>query len=244
MKRVALVTGASRGIGREIAIEFARGGVDLVVNYNHSQDKAIELKNYIEKTFGTKVVCCQADVSKQPDIDKLVDCAMKEYGKIDILINNAGIVYDREFEDIKREEAEQIFRVNMLAPLFLSQKIAPIMLKNGYGKIVNMSSTSGLRDFNPGTADYAMSKAALISLTKDLSMKYGKVINVNAVAPGWVDTDMNKDLPKDYIEEEMKKYHKNRLATPNEVAQAVVFLASDKASYITGEVLIVDGGHC
>ena len=126
----------------------------------------------------------------------------------------------------------------------MSKLVAPIMVKNGYGKIINVSSTSGLYDFNPGTADYAMSKLALQSLTKDLSMKYAPIINVNAVAPGWVNTDMNADLPAEFVKTETSKYHMKRWADPKEIADAIVFLASDKANYITGQVLILDGGHC
>ena len=153
-------------------------------------------------------------------------------------------MYDREFEEIKYEESLQILKTNMLAPLFLSQKIAPIMLKNNGGVIINVSSTSGMHDFNPGTADYAMSKIALQSLTKDLSMKYAPKIRVNAVAPGWVNTDMNADLPKDFVESETDKYHMKRWAEPEEIADAIVYLASDNATYITGQVLVLDGGHC
>lgn len=169
---------------------------------------------------------------------------MSEFGKINVLVNNAGIVFDREFEDIKYDESLQILKTNILAPLFLSQRIAPIMLKNNNGAIVNVSSTSGMHDFCPDTADYAMSKLALQSLTKDLSMKYAPRIRVNAVAPGWVNTDMNADLPKDYIESATAKYHMKRWAEPEEIADAIIYLASPNASYVTGHVLVVDGGHC
>ena len=159
-------------------------------------------------------------------------------------MNNAGIVYDREFEEITYEESLNIVKTNMLAPLFLSQKIAPLMVKQGSGKIINVSSTSGMYDFNPGTADYAMTKIALQSLTKDLSKKYAPTINVNAVAPGWVNTDMNADLPKEFVESETAKYHMKRWAEPEEIADVIIYLASPKAGYITGQVLVLDGGHC
>lgn len=205
------------------------------------QQKTQSPKSY--KGGGT-ATCIKADVSKKEELDLLIDESMKAYGRIDILINNAGIVYDREFEEIKYEESLEIIKTNMLAPLFISQKVAPIMIRNGGGKIINVSSTSGMYDFNPGTADYAMSKLALQSLTKDLSMKYAPDINVNAVAPGWVNTDMNADLPKDFVESETAKYHMHRWAEPEEIADAIAFLASDDAKYITGHVLVIDGGHC
>ena len=241
--KVVLITGASRGIGKATAISFGLQGAKVVVNYNKDEKSANSVVQTI-KNAGGKAISIKADVSKEEDLKKLVDATIKEYGTIDILVNNAGIVFDREFEDITYEESLKILKTNMLAPLFLSKLVAPIMLKGGKGKIINVSSTSGMHDFNPGTADYAMSKIALQSLTKDLSMKYAPAICVNAVAPGWVNTDMNADLPQDFVDSETSKYHMGRWAEPEEIAEVIVFLASDKASYITGQVIVLDGGHC
>ncbi len=241
--KVVLITGASRGIGRATALEFGRQGATVVVNYKHSKKEADKVVKEINASGGIGFAI-QADISNIDNLKPMVDKIVKKFGKIDILVNNAGIVFDREFEDIKYEEVLEVFKTNAIAPLFLSKLVAPIMLKNGGGKIVNVSSTSGMKDFCPGTADYCMSKLALQSLTKDLSMQFAPKINVNAVAPSWVDTDMNADLPKEYLDEEMQKYHIKRLAKAQEIADAVVYLASDKASYITGHVLVVDGGHC
>ncbi len=241
--KVVLITGGSRGIGRATALEFGKLKASVVIVYNSNDKKAKEVIDEVKK-LGGKAVAFKADVSKESDLKTIVDFAIHQFGKIDILVNNAGIVYDREFEEITYEESLNIVKTNMLAPLFLSKLVAPTMMKNGYGKIINISSTSGKYDFNPGTADYAMSKLALQSLTKDLSMKYAPIINVNAVAPGWVNTDMNADLPLDFVKSETSKYHMKRWAEPKEIADTIVFLASDKASYITGQVLILDGGHC
>ena len=241
--KVVLITGPSRGIGRATALEFGRQGATVVVNYKHSKKEADKVVKEINASGGIGFAI-QADISNIDNLKPMVDKIVKKFGKIDILVNNAGIVFDREFEDIKYEEVLEVFKTNAIAPLFLSKLVAPIMLKNGGGKIVNVSSTSGMKDFCPGTADYCMSKLALQSLTKDLSMQFAPKINVNAVAPSWVDTDMNADLPKEYLDEEMQKYHIKRLAKAQEIADAVVYLASDKASYITGHVLVVDGGHC
>ncbi|MBQ4541870.1 MAG: glucose 1-dehydrogenase [Clostridia bacterium] len=241
--KVVLITGGSRGIGRSTALEFGKLGASVVIVYNNHDKKAKEVVQEIEKVGG-KAVAFKADVSQEFELENIVEFVVKNYGKIDILVNNAGIVFDREFEEITYEESLKIVKTNMLAPLFLSKLVAPIMVKNGYGKIINVSSTSGLYDFNPGTADYAMSKLALQSLTKDLSMKYAPIVNVNAVAPGWVNTDMNADLPAEFVKTETSKYHMKRWADPKEIADAIVFLASDKANYITGQVLILDGGHC
>ena len=241
--KVVLITGGTRGIGRATAIKFAKLGAKVVAVYHGNEKSANSLVKEIE-TFGGVVKTLKADVAVESELERIVDFTLSEFGKIDILVNNAGIVFDREFEDIKYDESLQILKTNSLAPLFLSQKIAPIMLKNNSGVIVNVSSTTGMQDFCPGTADYAMSKLALQSLTKDLSMKYAPKIRVNAVAPGWVNTDMNADLPKDYIESETAKYHMKRWAEPEEIADAIVYLASPNASYVTGHVLVLDGGHC
>lgn len=241
--KVVLITGGSRGIGRATAIKFAQENATLIVVYK-SNKKAVDEVIKIISQMGGKIYAIQADVSKEEDLNKIANESINLCGKVDILVNNAGIVYDREFEDISYEESLNIIKTNMLAPLFLSQKIAPLMIKNNFGKIINVSSTSGMYDFNPGTADYAMSKIALQSLTKDLSMKYSPVINVNAVAPGWVNTDMNADLPKEFVDRETAKYHIKRWAEPEEIADAIVYLAGPKASYVTGQVLVLDGGHC
>lgn len=242
--KVVLITGGSRGIGKATAIEFAKLGAQVVIVYKNNDKKAQQVLSQINSLKKLKAVSIKANISEYKNLKYIVEQVLNKFGKIDILINNAGIVYDREFEEITYKESLEIIKTNMLAPLFLSQLVAPIMMKNGYGKIINVSSTSGMYDFNPGTADYAMSKLALQSLTKDLSLKYAPIININAVAPGWVDTDMNADLPTEFIKQETKKYHMGRWAKPEEIANAIVFLASDKASYITGQVLVLDGGHC
>ncbi len=241
--KVVLITGGTRGIGRATAIKFAKLGAKIVAVYHGNEKSANSLVKEIE-AFGGAVKTLKADVSVESELDRIVDLTLSEFGKIDILVNNAGIVFDREFEDIKYDESLQILKTNTLAPLFLSQRTAPIMLKNNGGVIINVSSTSGMYDFNPGTADYAMSKIALQSLTKDLSMKYAPKIRVNAVAPGWVNTDMNADLPKEFVESETAKYHMKRWAEPEEIADVIIYLASPNASYVTGSVLVLDGGHC
>ncbi len=243
--KVVLITGGSRGIGRAAAIKFAELGANVIIVYKNNEKQAQSLVNEIQN-IGGSIKTIKADVSLKEDLDKIVETALSFYGKIDVLVNNAGIVYDREFEEIKYEESLQLLKTNMLAPLFLSQKLAPFILKNasGGGCIINVSSTSGMYDFNPGTADYAMSKIALQSLTKDLSMKYSPNIRVNAVAPGWVNTDMNADLPEDFVKSETAKYHLKRWAEPEEIADVIVYLASSSASYVTGQVIVLDGGHC
>lgn len=241
--KVVLITGGTRGIGRATAKKFAALGAKVIAVYKGNEKQAQSLTEEIEKSGGV-IKTIKADVSEEKELERIIETALSYFGKIDILVNNAGIVYDREFEEITYEESLKIVKTNMLAPLFLSQKIAPIMLKNKFGVIINLSSTSGMYDFNPGTADYAMSKLALQSLTKDLSMKYAPMIRVNAVAPGWVNTDMNTDLPPEFVASETAKYHIGRWAEPEEIADVIIYLASPNSSYITGQVIVLDGGHC
>lgn len=239
--KVVLITGGSRGIGRATAIKFVKLGANVIAVYHSNNEKANSLVKEI-KNLGGKYYKCRF-VYWERNWQSSWRCSCYFWGNW-YFINNAGIVFDREFEEITYSDSLQVFKTNALAPLFLSQKIVPVMLKNNGGVIINVSSTSGMYDFNPGTADYAMSKIALQSLTKDLSMKYAPKIRVNAVAPGWVDTDMNADLPKEFVEQETSKYHMNRWAKPEEIADTIIYLASDNASYITGQVIVLDGGHC
>jgi len=167
---------------------------------------------------------------------------LKKFGKIDILVNNAGIVFDKAMEERTIEDWNKTLNVNLIAPFILSRKIADVMYENKYGKIVNISSTNAINCFDPESIDYDASKAGLITLTKDFAVKYAPYINVNCVAPGWVDTDMNKDLPEDFIKEEIERIYLKRVATPEEIAKVVAFLVSDDASFINAEVIKVDGG--
>jgi len=190
--------------------------------------------------------CCQeiiADISDEVQVKAAVDSVVAEFGRIDILINNAGIVFDKEFDDRTVEDWRRILDVNLIGTFLMSKYVGEVMMKNKYGKIVNVSSTSGLNDFTPFMVDYSASKAGMISLTKILAKQFAPYVNVNAIAPGWVDTDMNKDLPADYIASEMEKLCVKRMAAPSEIAKIIKFLASDDASYVNGDVIIADGGR-
>ena len=243
MNKVVLVTGASRGIGKAIAEEFARGGDNVVLNYIKNKDKAEKLRNKLENEYKIKALAIQTDISKEHQVQKMVEMIIKEFGKIDVLVNNAGIAIDKEFENRTVEDWKKTLNVNLIAPFIVSQYVGNEMLKNKSGKIINVSSTNGINSFFPTSIDYDASKAGLINLTHNLAIQFAPYINVNCVAPGWVNTDMNKELPKELIEDETEKIYKKRFAQPSEIAKVVAFLASDDADYINSEVIKVDGGY-
>lgn len=243
MQKVALITGGARGIGRATAIEFAQRGYNVVINYHYSREAADQLKAGLENHLGggSRVLTLQADVSNEIEVLSMVSAIMKEFGRIDVLVNNAGIVFDRDFDQITVEEFKRTLEVNVLGAFLVARAVSKHMQKGG--AIVNVSSTNGTKTISPDCLDYNISKVGLQSLTRDLAYQLRPNIRVNAVAIGWADTDMNKDLPADYIAEERAKIYLERFANPSEIAKAIVFLASDDASYINGEILTIDGGY-
>lgn len=240
--KVVLITGASRGIGKATAEEFAKKGYDVIINYNNSRDEAEKLSKTIEKEYNVQTLVIKCDVSNEQKVKQMVDMSVDKFGKIDILVNNAGIAIDKPFEEKTLEDFKKTFETNVYGMFLVTKYVSKIMLDNKYGKIVNVSSTSGLDDFSPFSLDYNASKAAIISLTHDLAIQFQPFINVNAVAPGWVDTEMNKDFDEDFWKDAKERICANRIAKPEEIAKVIVFLASDEASYINSEVIKVDGG--
>ena len=241
--KTVFVTGGSRGIGKVIVMDFARKGYNVVINYIKEDNQAKELKEKLEKEYHIKVLTIRADVSNENEVQKMIDTIINKFGRIDVLVNNAGIAIDKEFEDRTVEDWKRTLSVNLIAPFIVSKYVGNEMLKNKYGRIINISSTNGINAFFPTSIDYDASKAGLINLTHNLAIQFAPYINVNCVAPGWVNTDMNKELPKDLIEEETNKIYKKRFAEPSEIAKVVTFLASDDADYINDEIIKVDGGY-
>lgn len=241
--KVALITGASRGIGRATAIEFAKRGANVIINYNQNRNAAEELRAWIIADYGVRAITVQADVANEAAIKNMVDIALAEFGRIDFLVNNAGIVFDKDWEDKTADDWRKTFDTNVIGTWNTSKLVAPVMLKNKFGRIVNISSTSGSKVFLMSDVDYSASKAAVIALTKSMSVAYAPYINVNSIAPSWVDTEMNADLPSEVIAAETERISLKRFARPEEIAKPIVFLCSEDADYINGAILEVDGGY-
>lgn len=239
--KVVLVTGSSRGLGRSIAVKFAKEGANVIINYKERKKEAEVLLEIIS-THGQECMCIQADVSKENDVKKMIETIINKFGKIDILVNNAGIAIDAQFEDRTIADWKETLDTNLIG-VFLCSKYAGKYMKNNLsGKIINVSSTNGIDTTYTYSIDYDASKAALINLTKNLAIEYAPYINVNTIAPGWIDTEMNSELPKAYLNNERNKILLKRFAEPEEIAEVVLFLASEKARYIDGETIRVDGG--
>lgn len=240
--KTVLITGASRGIGRATAEEFAKEGANVIVNYlSFPDEEAAVFVQHLAETYGVKAIAIKADVANDDDVERMKQRVLQEFGALDILVNNAGVVIDKPYAEHTKQDFDAIFRTNVYGTLAMSKAFGPILTVGG--AMVNMSSTSGMYDFWPDTIDYAASKAAIQSITKDLAIHYGPKIRVNAVALGWANTDMNKDLPEDVIKEATSKFILGRMAEPREVARTILFLASDDASFVNGTVLVVDGGR-
>lgn len=240
-RKVVLVTGGSRGIGKAIATDFANKGYDVVINYKNADNEAQKLKSELEKVYNIKALTIKADVSNENEVENMIELILSEFGKIDVLVNNTGIAIDKKFEERTVEDWQLTLNTNLIAPFIVSKHVGSEMLKSG--KIINISSTNGIDAFFPTSIDYDASKAGLISLTHNLAIQFAPYINVNCVAPGWVNTDMNKDLSKELIEEETNRIYKKRFAEPSEIAKVVTFLASEDADFINDEVIKVDGGY-
>ncbi|ACQ52193.1 3-oxoacyl-[acyl-carrier-protein] reductase [Clostridium botulinum] len=239
--KTAIVTGASRGIGRAIAKKLASMGANLVLNYRSSAKEIDTLLEEI-KEFGIETLVIQGDVSSFEDSKKIVDEAKNKFGTIDILINNAGITKDSLILRMTEEDFDKVISVNLKGVYNCSKHIAPIMLKQRSGKIINISSVVGVAG-NAGQCNYAAAKAGVIGITKSLAKELGsRGITVNAVAPGYIKTDMTDALPEKVKKSIEDLLPLKRLGAPEDVAETVGFLASDKAAYITGQVIHVDGG--
>lgn len=242
MKKTVLITGASRGIGRAIAKEFAWHAYNVVINYHHSEKEAINLKEKLERDYNVEVLTIKADVSNEEEVESMILKVINKFDTIDVLVNNAGIAIDSDLEDKTVEDFKRVIDVNLLGTFLVSKYAGQNMLKNQSGKIINISSTNGIDTNYPRGMDYDASKAGVISLTHNFANLLAPYVNVNAIASGWVNTETIINMEETYKAEEQKKILLERFATPDEIAKVVYFLASDEASYINSTVIRVDGG--
>jgi 3-oxoacyl-[acyl-carrier protein] reductase len=240
--KVVIVTGAGHGIGSAIAEAFSREGANVAVNYNRSKDDALRLVRSIRRKGG-KAMAVKADVSNPSEVDSMVAQVLREFGTIDVLVNNAGVLIPGEFLKTESKDWDRVMATNVKGAFLCSQAVAKVMLKKG-GRIINIASVSGLAlPSGMDSVSYVASKAGLIGLTRAMAVHLGPKINVNAVAPGTVETEMTKSLSKKEIQVMVDESFLKRLGKPEEVANACVFLASSEADWITGEVLTVSGGR-
>jgi 3-oxoacyl-[acyl-carrier protein] reductase len=239
--KVCLVTGATRGIGRATALALADAGADVIFDYAHSTEQAREVERLIREK-GVRGQGYQASVASGEEVDAMITRAVKDYGPISILVNNAGITRDRSFLKMTRQMWDEVMRVNLDGLFHVTHAVLPGMIGEGWGRIVNVSSIVG-QTGNFGQANYAATKGAAISFTMSLAREVAKKgVTVNAVAPGFIETDMLKDIPESAREQVKAMTPMGRLGKPEEIAAAIVFLASPQASFVTGHVLAVNGG--
>ena len=242
-KIVALVTGSNRGIGRSCVLEFAKSGVNVIINYCHHEKEAKDLVQEIKDNYAVEAMAIKCDVSKEEEVEAMVNKIVDTFGGIDILVNNAGITRDSLLLDKNMVEFKRILDVNLVGTYLCSKYVGKVMLEAKSGKIINISSTNAIDTYYPESCDYDASKAGVISLTHNFARYFAPFIQVNCICPGWVKTSMNKDLSIDQIADEKKKILLGRFAEPEEIAKVVLFLSSSQASYINDSIIRVDGGR-
>ncbi|QDQ01698.1 3-oxoacyl-[acyl-carrier-protein] reductase [Lysinibacillus fusiformis] len=239
--KVAVVTGASRGIGRAIALKLAEEGAKIVVNYSGSQAKAEEVVATIQANGG-EAIAVQASVSKVEEVTALMDAAVKTFGSLDILVNNAGITRDNLLMRMKENEWDDVLDTNLKGVFLCTKAVTRQMMKQRAGRIINISSIVGVAG-NAGQANYVAAKAGVIGLTKTTAKELAtRNILVNAIAPGFIETEMTDQLPEDLKQGMLSQIPLAKLGQPEDIAKAVIFLASDDTNYMTGQTLHIDGG--
>ncbi len=239
--KTVIVTGGTKGLGKAIAKVFALHNYNLILTYLHDDASALHTKKELEQ-FNSKVMIVKSDVSDEQEVIKLLDSVKSKFESIDVLINNAGIAIDTTLEDKTVDNFKRILDTNLIGPFLTSKYIGQFMFNQGYGKIINISSTNAIDTYYKEGLDYDASKAGLNSLTLNFADIYAPVINVNAIACGWINTEMNKDMDQEFKDKEVSKILLNRFAEPEEIANVVYFLTTKEASYINGSIIRVDGG--
>ena len=241
-KVVALVTGSNRGIGASCIEEFAKKGVNVIINYCHHEKEAKDLEKHIKENYNVEVLTIKCDISKEEEVEEMINTIIDHFGGLDILVNNASVSRDSLLLDKNIKEFKRVLDVNLIGTYLCSKYAGNVMLNQKKGKIINISSTNAIDTYYPESCDYDASKAGVISLTHNFAREFAPFINVNCICPGWVKTPMNKGLSLEQIAKEKKKILLNRFAEPVEIAKMVVFLSSSNADYVNDSIIRIDGG--
>ena len=239
--KTVIITGGTKGLGKAIAKVFALHNYNLILTYLHDDASALQTKKELEQ-FNSEVMIVKSDVSSEQEVIKLLNSVKSRFESIDVLINNAGIAIDTTLDDKTVDNFKRILDTNLIGPFLTSKYIGQFMFNQGYGKIINISSTNAIDTYYKEGLDYDASKAGLNSLTLNFADIYAPVINVNAIACGWINTEMNKDMDQEFKDKEESKILLNRFAEPEEIANVVYFLTTKEACYINGSIIRVDGG--
>lgn len=242
--KVAFITGAGRGIGASIARKFAEQNYNLILNYHTSEQEVNRLKDELCIQYPIQIICIKADISVESEVQMMVKMGIQMFGYIDVLVNNAGIAIDTLYEDKSVANFRKTLDVNLIGTFLVSKYVGDLMYERKSGSIINIASTNGMDEYFPMCLDYDASKAGVISLTHNLSLQYAPYIRVNAVSPGWIETENEmKELDDEYIKLEKDKIYLKRFGKPEEIANVVSFLASEEASFINNAIIRVDGGQ-
>ena len=241
-KVVALVTGSNRGIGASCIEEFAKKGVNVIINYCHHEKEAKDLEKHIKENYNVEVLTIKCDISKEDEVEEMINTITDHFGGLDILVNNASVSRDSLLLDKNIKEFKRVLDVNLIGTYLCSKYAGKVMLNQKKGKIINISSTNAIDTYYPESCDYDASKAGVISLTHNFAREFAPFINVNCICPGWVKTPMNKGLSLEQIAKEKKKILLNRFAEPEEIAKMVLFLSSSNADYVNDSIIRIDGG--
>ena len=242
MNKVVIVTGSSKGIGASTALYFAKNNYNVVINYNSNEENAKKVEKEIKDNYNVETLLVKADVSNEKDVLKILNETLNKFNRIDVLVNNAGIAIDTTLEDKTVEIFKRTLDTNLIGTFLCCKHIGTYMKEQGSGSIINISSTNAIDSFYPYSMDYDSSKSGVISLSHNFASLYAPSIRVNTIAPGWVNTEMNKNLDEDYIKEECKHILLNRFASPDEIAECIYKV--NELSYLNDSVIKIDGGRC
>lgn len=240
--KVALVTGSTSSLGSEIIRILAKEGANVVIHYHNKKEEAYALEQEIKNKYNIDTYVIKCDITSEKDVESMINKIISKFNKIDILVNNSAYTKDLPYEEKNYNSFKKTLDVNIIGTFLVTKYVGKNMLLNKQGKIINISSNNAINSYYPESIDYDASKAAIISMTKNMALYYKPYINVNCLCPGWIDTDINKNLDITFKKEEENKIYLHRFAKTEEIANIVAFLSSDKASYINNTIIKVDGG--